>query len=62
MDDLNAVLHLAEHRMIGPASLRLFHDLLPVVLEFLQQDLAVFVMDVYIIPDRNLGLRGPLRI
>ncbi len=29
VDDLNAVLHLAENRMIRPAALGLLHDLLP---------------------------------
>ena len=37
--------------MSGPASLGLFHDLLPIVLEFFQENFAVFVVDVHIVPD-----------
>ena len=42
--------------MLGPGSLGLGHDLLPVVLELFQQDLPVLVPHVYIVSYRDLGL------
>src|SRR2546428_1694280 len=34
VNDLNTVLHLTEHRMIRPATLRLPHHLFPIILYF----------------------------
>src|SRR6266581_7977962 len=56
VNDLNTVLHLTEHRMTRPATLRLLHHLFPVILWFFEEDLTVLVSDVHIVSDRNLRL------